>query len=80
MRAPLRPPPATGSSIQWGPWAGVGMAHANAALLARIEKSGLGLVVPHRGLEALQEVLSGAGAGSLVQVSGGGGARQHGQH
>ena len=57
-----------GSSIQWGAWSSVGMAHGNTAVLARVEKSGLGVVAPPRGLAALQAVLSGSASAQLVQV------------
>lgn len=49
-----------GSSVQWGAWAALGMASANAALLARIERSGMGVINPARGLAALQAILSGS--------------------
>ena len=58
-----------GSSIQWGAWSSVGMAHGNAAVLARVEKAGLGVVAPPRGLAALQAVLSGSATAQLVLVS-----------
>ena len=57
-----------GSSIQWGAWSSVGMAHGNTAVLASVEKSGLGVVAPARGLAALQAVLSGSASAQLVQV------------
>ena len=57
-----------GSSVQWGAWAGVGMAHGNAMVLARVERSGLGVVQPARGLAALQAVLGGSASAQLVQV------------
>jgi 3-oxoacyl-(acyl-carrier-protein) synthase/acyl carrier protein len=57
-----------GSSVQWGAWAEVGMAHGNAAVLARVERSGLGVVQPGGGLGALRAVLVGAAAGRLVQA------------
>lgn len=57
-----------GSNIQWGAWVDVGMAHQNAAVLSRVEKSGLGLVQPRRGLAALGGVLGQAVAGGMVQV------------
>ena len=65
-RAPCGSPGA-GSSIQWGAWAGVGMAHGNAAVLARVDKSGLGVVQPAEGLAALLAVLSASSSPRLVQ-------------
>jgi len=58
----------TSSSMQWGAWAEVGMAHGNAAVLTRVEKSGLGLVYPAPGLAALSAVLSGSPSGRLVHT------------
>lgn len=57
-----------GSSIQWGAWAGVGMAHGNAAVLTRVERSGMGLVLPTKGLEALLAVLGSRPTQHLGQV------------
>ena len=57
-----------GSSIQWGAWAGVGMAHGNAAVLTRVERSGMGLVLPAKGLEALLTVLDSLPTQRLGQV------------
>ena len=39
--------------MQWGAWASVGMAAANAATLARIQRSGMGIISPLAGLSAL---------------------------
>ena len=66
--APLPSHLLAGSSIQWGAWASVGMAHGNAAVLARVERSGMGVVVPTRGLAALQSVLAGSASAQLVQA------------
>lgn len=44
------------------------MAHRNSAVLARVERSGMGLVRPSSGLEALQIVLSGSVTGRLAQA------------
>ncbi len=57
-----------GSSVQWGAWAGVGMAHGNAAVLTRVERSGMGLVQPVRGLEALLAVLGSSATQPMPQV------------
>lgn len=58
-----------GSNIQWGAWVDVGMAHQNAAVLSRVEKSGLGLVHPKKGLAALECILGQAVIGNMAQVS-----------
>ena len=42
--------------MQWGAWGGVGMAIAY-NLLPRIIQSGLGVLLPHRGLQALENVM-----------------------
>lgn len=57
-----------GSCVQWGAWVDVGMAHQNAAVLARVEKSGLGVIKPTQGLNALEQVLAGSQTGTLTQV------------
>ena len=46
-------------SIQWGAWAGAGMAAHDNAILARLERVGLGAIRPAEGLAALQQALSG---------------------
>lgn len=45
------------SSIQWGAWAGSGMAASSSALIAKLQRSGLDLVQPVNGLNALGIVL-----------------------
>ena len=45
--------------MQWGAWAGVGMAAASPLALARIARSGMGVIAPAAGLAALQATLSG---------------------
>ena len=45
--------------MQWGAWAGVGMAAASPLALARIAHSGMGVIAPAAGLAALQAALSG---------------------
>ena len=45
--------------MQWGAWAGVGMAAASQLALARIARSGMGAIAPAAGLAALQATLSG---------------------
>ena len=49
------------SSIQWGAWGVSGMAAEDASLAARLERSGLRLLSPAAGLQAL----GGAWAASL---------------
>ena len=49
---------AAGISIQWGAWAGVGLAAQRSTVLARIERSGMGVLKPAHGLSLLQALLS----------------------
>ena len=58
----------SGSSVQWGAWGEVGMAHGNTAVLTRVEKSGLGVVHPTEGLAALSAVLRESPYGRLVNT------------
>lgn len=51
--------PDAGSSIQWGAWGSVGMAAASPAALARIARSGMGVIPPAAGLAALHAALAG---------------------
>ena len=44
-------------SVQWGAWAGAGMAARSAATAARIRGLGMGLIQPAEGLRALDAVL-----------------------
>lgn len=44
--------------MQWGAWAVTGMASQNANVLARIERSGMGLIQPIQGLWTLQLALN----------------------
>ena len=53
-----------GGSLQWGAWASVGMASQNANALARIKRSGMGIIEPSQGLQAL--VLSMGAKPSLI--------------
>ena len=41
-------------SIQWGAWAGGGMAAADAGTAARVERMGMLLIRPERGLASLE--------------------------
>ena len=46
------------SSIQWGGWAGGGMASGDAGTAARLARMGMPLITPSQGLAALARVLS----------------------
>ena len=50
--------------MQWGAWAGGGMASAETA--ARVERMGMALVTPEAGLAALQGVAAGSAAAPVV--------------
>ena len=58
-----------GSAVQWGAWGATGMASANAAALARIQRSGMGVIAPAAGLAALRAVLSSANAHSPQTIA-----------
>jgi hypothetical protein len=47
-----------GCSIQWGAWSGVGMAAQSSATLARISRSGMGMIAPVQGLRAMEAILT----------------------
>ena len=55
--------------MQWGAWAAVGMAAASAAALARIQRSGMGVIQPATGLQALQRLLLCGTADDPAQVT-----------
>lgn len=46
-----------GLSVQWAAWAKGGMATRNSSTAARMERSGLGMLPPERGLAALSGLL-----------------------
>ena len=46
------------ASVQWGAWAGAGMAASNATTAVRLQRLGLGLLSPEQGLQALDSILS----------------------
>lgn len=48
---------AAGVSVQWGAWASIGMAAQNPSVLARIGRSGMGLIAPASGIITLYAVL-----------------------
>ncbi len=52
------------TSVQWGAWAGGGMASAETA--ARVERMGMALVTPDAGLAALQGLLASSAAAPVV--------------
>jgi acyl carrier protein len=47
-----------GTSIQWGAWAGSGMAAGDQAVLRAVERQGMGLVQPAQGLLALSTLFT----------------------
>jgi acyl carrier protein len=47
-------------SMQWGAWAGAGMAAQDAQTAARVERMGMALIQPQQGLAALEGVLGAA--------------------
>ena len=53
--------------MQWGAWASLGMAAQSTAVLARIERSGMGVIKPAAGLKLLQAMLRSSGQ-STAQV------------
>jgi 3-oxoacyl-(acyl-carrier-protein) synthase len=57
------------TSVQWGAWAGAGMAAGDRSTALRVERLGMGMVQPAPGLALLQRVLAGAaGAPVLAAV------------
>jgi NADP-dependent 3-hydroxy acid dehydrogenase YdfG len=44
-------------SVQWGAWAGAGMAAQDAQTAARVERMGMAMIQPQRGLAALSDAL-----------------------
>lgn len=53
-------------SVQWGAWAGAGMAGADAQTRARAERTGVGMLPSLAGLAALRGVLAAAAAGPVL--------------
>ncbi|KAK9866519.1 hypothetical protein WJX84_001677 [Apatococcus fuscideae] len=53
LRAVCAPKGRACKSVQWGPWGGGGMAAGDLVLAARLERSGLRLLSPTAGLQAL---------------------------
>lgn len=54
-------------SLQWGPWAGGGM--ATAAVAARLAAKGVGLVQPQDGLHLLSDLLHGSSAAASAALA-----------
>jgi acyl carrier protein len=46
------------ASMQWGAWSGAGMAANDASTAARVERTGMALLLPESGLAALEAALS----------------------
>ncbi|BDA51455.1 probable oleandomycin polyketide synthase, modules 5 and 6 [Coccomyxa sp. Obi] len=55
------------SSVQWGAWSGVGMVATSRAVLARMQRAGIGSVTPAAGLSVLSNLLAGRTL-SIAQV------------
>ncbi len=58
-------------SLQWGAWAGGGMAARDAATSARLQRLGLGLIQPHQGLRTLAQILDAVRANAMTPVAAG---------
>ncbi len=58
-----------GSSVQWGPWGGAGMAVQVAGFMQRMARLGLGVLPPPTGLAALSHALRCAWVPRLQQGS-----------
>ena len=56
------------TAVQWGPWAGAGMAAGAAAARTRLQRLGLGMLTARQGLKALERVLAGSSVASAVQA------------
>ena len=52
------------ASVQWGAWAGAGMAAQDRSTAARLERLGMGLISISGGLDALEAALSSSAGGS----------------
>lgn len=46
------------SSVQWGAWSGVGMVASSRAVLARMQRAGIGSITPAAGLTVLSTLLA----------------------
>eukprot|EP00873_Tetraselmis_striata_P016307 jgi/Tetstr1/436571/TSEL_025368.t1 len=56
-------------SVNWGAWAGGGMAAGDAGTAVRMERMGIGMVRPEVGLAALREVVRAIGARAALAVT-----------
>jgi len=54
------------ASVQWGAWAGAGMAATAPALLVKLQRKGYEAVQPAAGLAALHGLMAGSSAGAAV--------------
>ena len=57
ISAPVIPQGLPTSSVQWGAWAGAGMASQAPALASHLALRGVGLLLPQEGLSALRKML-----------------------
>lgn len=58
-----------GFSIQWGAWAGGGMAVQDAGTAARIGRLGMAMLTPQQGLAALQGILAQSSTASSASAT-----------
>jgi hypothetical protein len=56
-------------SLQWGAWAGAGMAAADASLLSKLSRQGYGAIQPASGLSALRAAVAAIGVSNVVVSS-----------
>ena len=50
--------------MQWGAWVSIGMVAGNVAVHRAMRRSGVGMVRPRQGLQAMQQLLSSASSGA----------------
>ena len=55
-------------SVNWGPWAGTGMAAE--AGIERMARLGVGAIEPHAGMAAIGKILAGSGSSLSPQLLG----------
>jgi acyl transferase domain-containing protein/NADPH:quinone reductase-like Zn-dependent oxidoreductase/acyl carrier protein len=56
------------TSVQWGAWAGAGMAAHDASTAVRVERLGMGMVQPVSGLQVMQSILTSSSAPSIISA------------
>jgi len=56
-------------SVQWGAWAGAGMAAQDAQTAARVERMGMAMIQPQRGLAALEKLVQPLGPAAAPQIA-----------